>query len=508
MLLLLAAAPAPFSRAGDLLARRGVVGASVDPPAEGRAGVRVREVPADGAAARAGLRAGDVITHVDGRALDGAAAWGAARAALRAGQPVALTLARGTRQVEARLTPDPLPYESHECCEARYDSVADARGQQVRTIVTRPRGATGRLPAVLFVGWLSCDTVELPAEGGDGWARMLRKLVRESGYVVMRVDKPGVGDSQGDCAQTDFTTELSAYRAALQALARHEWVDPEALLLFGGSFGGATAPLLAQQTKVRGVAVWGTFAKTWLEHMIELERRRLTLSGKSPAAVSDKMRGYVELHALILNGRRTPGDVVRERPDLAPLWYDEPDALYGRPIAFFHQAQELNLAGAWDKIDAPVLSLHGEYDWIMSRDDHALVADIVEARRPGLARFVDVPRLDHHFTAYDSARKAFAEEGGSVNLEPLDLLLAWMKDVLAGRIGAPSTGAAGAGFEARVRPLLAQRCAPCHVPGGRMYARLPFDDAEVVRSHRAGILRRLDGDDRTTVEAWLDAPGQ
>jgi hypothetical protein len=45
-----------------------------------------------------------------------------------------------------------------------------------------------------------------------------------------------------------------------------------------------------------------------------------------------------------------------------------------------------------------------------------------------------------------------------------------------------------------------------------MYARLPFDDPQVVSSHSAGILRRLKGEDHAALEKWLaglsPAPGQ
>ena len=58
-------------------------------------------------------------------------------------------------------------------------------------------------------------------------------------------------------------------------------------------------------------------------------------------------------------------------------------------------------------------------------------------------------------------------------------------------------------FATTVRPILATRCAPCHNPGGRMYARLPFDDPKVVSSHSQGVLRRLKGDDREALEKWL-----
>jgi hypothetical protein len=61
-------------------------------------------------------------------------------------------------------------------------------------------------------------------------------------------------------------------------------------------------------------------------------------------------------------------------------------------------------------------------------------------------------------------------------------------------------------FEASIRPLLARRCTPCHVPGGRMYERMPFDDPGVVRSHREGIARRLkDEDEKRLLERWLES---
>ena len=62
-------------------------------------------------------------------------------------------------------------------------------------------------------------------------------------------------------------------------------------------------------------------------------------------------------------------------------------------------------------------------------------------------------------------------------------------------------------FASSVRPVLSVRCAPCHEPGGKMYGRLPFDDAKVVSSHSQGILRRLKGDDRRAVERWLASLG-
>jgi len=58
-------------------------------------------------------------------------------------------------------------------------------------------------------------------------------------------------------------------------------------------------------------------------------------------------------------------------------------------------------------------------------------------------------------------------------------------------------------FKSEIRPILAAHCAPCHEPGGRMYARLPFDDPAVLSSHEPGVKKRLKGDDLKAFESWL-----
>ena len=42
-----------------------------------------------------------------------------------------------------------------------YDWVANRSGHQLRTFITRPKAATGKVPVIFFVGWLSCDSMEV-----------------------------------------------------------------------------------------------------------------------------------------------------------------------------------------------------------------------------------------------------------------------------------------------------------------------------------------------------------
>jgi hypothetical protein len=55
-----------------------------------------------------------------------------------------------------------------------------------------------------------------------------------------------------------------------------------------------------------------------------------------------------------------------------------------------------------------------------------------------------------------------------------------------------------------VREMLGRSCAPCHNPGGKMYATLPFDNPDIVSSHAPSILRRLKTpEDQQLLESWL-----
>jgi pimeloyl-ACP methyl ester carboxylesterase len=162
--------------------------------------------------------------------------------------------------------------------------------------------------------------------------------------------------------------------------------------------------------------------------MMEFERKRLTLRGGSPGEVSTAMKATAELYDRYLNGRRFPGDVVRDHPHLAPFWSDDPVRQYGRPAAFFWQLQALNLAEVWSKVDVPTLAVWGEHDWVMSREDHEMIAATVNRNRPGAGTFLLVPKMNHGYLIHDTLERAFRDPRSGTFHEPLvDQIVDWMK---------------------------------------------------------------------------------
>ncbi|MEP6936809.1 MAG: alpha/beta fold hydrolase [Chthoniobacterales bacterium] len=395
---------------------------------------RVRRAEPNSLAAELDIRPGDSILAVNGRRLTSTADFAKTLRTLRGGERVRLMVERSgkSRELEGLLLEE--PRENIPGVEVLYDSIKDTHDEQLRTIITRPPSGKEKFPVIFVAGWLSDDSIEAPDNTKSGTGLIFRALAKLPGFATMRMDKPGVGDSEGDCAETDFETELAGYRAAFASLTKYDFIDPHRVYIVGVSNGGGFAPLIASTEsdakRIRGYVVAGGWVKTWFEHMMEIERRRLTFEGRSPEEVNNAMKGAAAFYTDYLINEQTPGEILKRHPDFASLWSDDGTHQYGRPARFYHQLQRLNLAAAWSKVAVPTLAVHGEYDWIMSRADHEMIASYVNANKAGLARFVELAKTGHTLDHYPDMQSAFKFEAASFDPAVLQLLTGWFREQL------------------------------------------------------------------------------
>ena len=328
--------------------------------------------------------------------------------------PWALTMAQAP---ENKSTPH---RETFNNADVLYGWVTNSQGQRLRTFITRPKRATAKVPVIFFVGWLSCDTMEYPNGGGnDGFGTLMIRLIEDSGYATVRMDKPGVGESQGDCSKADFESEIAGWRAALDSISNYDFIDSDRIFVFGLSNGGGFSPLVARNHPVRGYISASSWGRTWYEHMLELERLRLTQAGKTPAEINSSVKAFADFYNLYLMKGLTPGQILAQHPEWRDLWYDSLDGQYGRPAAFYQQLQALNLGEVWQSVDVPVLVIRGTADTIMSHADSEAMAQIVNQSHPGHARYLEVEGMKHDFTVRGSFYSAL-----------VPTVLNWMADQL------------------------------------------------------------------------------
>src|SRR6266436_1779521 len=66
-------------------------------------------------------------------------------------------------------------------------------------------------------------------------------MLAELGYMTLRFDMPGCGDSEGEKGRLICLEQVSAVSQALGMLAQHPHVDPARIAVLGSSFGAAVA---------------------------------------------------------------------------------------------------------------------------------------------------------------------------------------------------------------------------------------------------------------------------
>jgi membrane-associated protease RseP (regulator of RpoE activity) len=160
---------------------------------------RVVDVDPSGPAAFAGLARGDQIVAVDGERFKTVAAFERAIAEKHGGDVVRLVVRHAIEPGHPQTTTGELtlsvrgrPRETGEGLHVDYDAfvAGDAR---LRSVVTRPEGE-GPWPAVLIFP----DFIRLASDDdGPNPDRALAHELTRRGYLVMRYDQRGVGDSQG-----------------------------------------------------------------------------------------------------------------------------------------------------------------------------------------------------------------------------------------------------------------------------------------------------------------------
>ncbi len=158
-----------------------------------------------------------------------------------------------------------------ETAKAEFEG---GQGETLAAALELPRG-TPRAYA-LFAHCFSCSK-DIKA------ARDIARALRELGFAVLRFDFTGLGASEGDFANTNFSSNVEDLVSAADYL-RREFSAPS--LLIGHSLGGAAAIVAATRVpEVKGVATIGAPAEA--AHVVQhIGEKRAEIEAKGAATVS------------------------------------------------------------------------------------------------------------------------------------------------------------------------------------------------------------------------------
>jgi dienelactone hydrolase len=361
---------------------------------------------------------------------------------LTAGSPVQLQVRRSGKTMTMRGKAAARPRESYAGADTVYGAVPFAGGH-LRDILVTPQGAE-RPPVLFLIQGFSCATVET-ANPAAPYRQIGNDLVA-AGIAFYRVEKPQVGDSRGgpNCADTDFATELDAFRSAYRSLIARGF-EADRIFILGHSMGGIQAPLLAAELPPRGVAVYGTGLKNWADYHRDIDLyQNYLFTGTDPAEQAQRAARTRKVIDAFYFDRLTPAEIVRRDPAAAPLLretfsWDGGDRVFGRNYRFTQDLAQLPMIRAWRDTRSNVLAMYGESDVVALFDsDHQVIADIADFHRPGSGRYRSFPGTDHGMGVVgtrtelrEKTRAAAAPPSGPFNPEVAAALVEWIRASMA-----------------------------------------------------------------------------
>lgn len=428
------------AQAAEPLPRRAALGVQLANAPEGP-GVLVQGVLPGSTALAVGVQAGDRLLALNDAPVASIAEVLAWLANSRAGAPIAVKVRRGEQEIVLRGTMGERARDpGGPGYRVEYGEVAigDANGNakeraRLRTMLSVPTSPSpnGKYPVLFYVQGVALGTMDTILAEPHPYSRFLQPFA-QAGYITYRVDKPGVGDSEGGPGTSvDFLREYDGYRAALKALLARKDVDASRVFVFGHSMGGVWGPMLAGEFKLRGLAVYGTAYQRWYDYEQENARRQYKLAGIEGAALESAVAQKARISHLFFNEKRTPEQIRADYPELSDAMDEmfQGGVYFGRALPFWHQLNAIDMAAMWAKADTAVLAMHGAGDYVSSAADHRAIAERVNAVRPGTARAVEVTNADHGMMAFANERAAFAGFGkpGALYSETVAVALdAWL----------------------------------------------------------------------------------
>ncbi len=421
------------------LARRVSLGTKVQPVSneiqekqglKSNRGVEVIEVLPGSNAEEIKLQAGDVLQSIAGQEIEDVQKFVARVGSLRAGKPIELKFFRDGKLVTQQAGLKELAREKVDDLDIVYGHV-DTNVGKLRTVLTMPRDISkgntkesAKAPAIMLLSGLGNAFVEHPSADPTGMKSLAYGLARK-GFVVLRVEKPGCGDSEGGPSRdVDFQSVVAGYIAALKQLKNHPRVDKASIWLFGASIGGVQAPLVAAAEPVKGIAVFGTMAPSWQEFLTDSTRRQLMNTPMTAAEIETEVAKQAAGWNYIIREKIVPDDLAVKHQDLMD-WVDATwaEGLYfsGIHYKFFQQLGKAEIAQSLEKnFPGVVLSLWGENDVVTSESGHQWIASVVNRKSPGKASYEALPNIDHNMREAGSAPGAVADNVAPQVINKLD----------------------------------------------------------------------------------------
>jgi len=257
-----------------------------------------------------------------------------------------------------------------------------AAGFSLAATVTTPAAAgKQRHPAVVLVpgsGPIDRDAV---VAGIPLFAQLAGQLA-DLGYVVVRYDKRGIGQSGGRTERATLRDFADDSVAVTKWLADRKDVDEDRVFVVGHSEGASVAMLAAREKKVAALVLMAAMGTTGRKLILEQQQHALQLAKVQEPERAKKIELQKQILEAVVADKGWEALPAEVRPLVDTPWY--------RSLLVFDPAQVMK------DIRQPILVLHGAFDTQVPVHHAERLAELARARKRSAPVELKVfPSLNH-----------------------------------------------------------------------------------------------------------------
>jgi pimeloyl-ACP methyl ester carboxylesterase len=262
------------------------------------------------------------------------------------------------------------------------DVIVPAAGFSLAGTMTMPP-AMGRLrhPAIVLVAGSGQVERDETVAGIPIFAQLAGSLAQE-GFVVLRYDKRGVGQSGGRSERATLQDYADDLTVAVKWLARRKDIDPKRIAVVGHSEGGAVAMLAAREKKISALVLVAAPGTAGSDLVLEQQRHLLDQMKAPEAERQAKIELQRRIHAAVIADKGWEAIPPELRAQAESTWF--------RSLLLFDPAKVM------PKIKQPVLIVHGDLDRHVPSHHADALAKLARARKKAPpVELVHLPGINH-----------------------------------------------------------------------------------------------------------------
>ena len=258
-----------------------------------------------------------------------------------------------------------------------------AIGFNLAGTITKPANAKEPLPALVLIGGSGPTDRDETVAGIPVFGQLARDLVA-AGFIVVRYDKRGVGQSGGRTESVTIADYAEDARSVVLWLEKRKDVNKERIALVGHSEGALVAMLTAgrERGKVSAMALVAGPSTDGATIVLEQQKHLLDQMKVDDAQRAEKVALQQKINAAVMTGQG---------------WQDLPAA--ARKVAdtpWFYSFLTFDPARAMKDTRQPVLIVQGELDTQVQPYHADKLLEMAKARKTeAAAEVVKVPGVNH-----------------------------------------------------------------------------------------------------------------